>query len=216
VSIEAHRSITHPRLTRQAFGADHVRVNPGFLSAHAFVQEVWRPTHAAFGPRLDRVLLVLPARLQRAGISPEGLVARLGRFLEALPEPMPLAIELREAPYLTEAYRELLARHRVAPVLTFGPDLPPLAEQAERLGVTSPLVVRLADPVGPPYPHAAARRAALREVMRAHAEHETLVWVGQAAEGDGMQTVRRLIEELGVGQSRATLPLNERGAGDGG
>jgi hypothetical protein len=197
VLVQAPGTVSLPRFPRTAaYGAEGGHANPRFLDPHAFLTDVWTPVHEAFGDQLAALMLSFPPAVLAAGISPHAFAERLERFATALPDAVPLAVEIREPRYLSLDYARTLAHCDVAHVFTSAPGMPTFAEQAAAVPTPAELIVRLDDPVGTQYPSDEQRRSALVELVRASGGDAYLL-VGDRAEGAAPKTVARLFDALG-------------------
>lgn len=128
--------------------ADAGHFNPSFLDPRLFRDEVF--------PALDElravcdgellVTLTLPPLLRESGVPPYPFLWRLERLATVVPDGIRMAVELREADYVTEDYLAFLREARWLHVVSTWPGMPPVDVQwhwGERDG---PRLVRLAAP----------------------------------------------------------------------
>jgi uncharacterized protein YecE (DUF72 family) len=111
--VKGHEHITLPRFPdHPRYGARRGETNPRFLDPVYATEEVLGPTYEGLGPKLGTVLLQFAPQPMVAWGGPERFAERLHRFLAAVPEEIPVAIELRNAELLTADYAAaLLATH---------------------------------------------------------------------------------------------------------
>jgi uncharacterized protein YecE (DUF72 family) len=107
-----------------------IEPNPEFLSAGRFVDDMLEPFERWFARHCGPFLLQFPPVPARATLQPEVFAELLDRFLEQLPRWCEYAVEIRERSLLTEEYRRVLRRHRVAHVCNYWSAMPFPAEQA--------------------------------------------------------------------------------------
>jgi uncharacterized protein YecE (DUF72 family) len=189
--------------------------NPRFFDAAALEQAVLLPAARAFREHLGPLVLQLAPIPPRDLPHPEAFAASLDRFLGALPTAFEYAVELRNRELLTTAYLEVLARHRVAHVLSLWERMPTVGKQLAVPGVlTAPFVVcRLSIPPGRRYedqreafapfnrivqpdPAARADVAALARACAEQGKKPLYVIVNNKVEGSSPLTLRALIEGM--------------------
>lgn len=152
------------------------------------------------------VLLTFPSNLGDAGIPPYPLLWRLERLATVLPAGVRLAIEVREADYLTPDYDAFLEDAGAVHVVSLWPGMPSLAEQWELGSGLGPRIVRMASPrpavpafgfQGEPELHRPmeAQRRELAALLRDE-RHETLVLASNAFEGCGPLSLEALAREV--------------------
>ncbi len=88
------------------------------------------PFERWFARHCGPFLLQFPPIPSGATLEPGVFAELLDRFLEQLPRWCEYAVEIRERSLLTEAYRSVLRRHRVAHVCSYWSAMPFPAEQA--------------------------------------------------------------------------------------
>jgi uncharacterized protein YecE (DUF72 family) len=105
----------------------------------------------------------------RASLDPAVFAELLDRFLEQLPRWCEYAVELRERSLFTEAYRDVLLRHRVPHVCSYWSAMPSPAEQAAfTRAETAPFsVVRLLLAPGTRYEERRQEMAPFNRIVRA-------------------------------------------------
>lgn len=204
--------ITIPRFAAQPrYGAKAGQVNPRFLDADLFVEQVLAPYGQAFREHTGPFIF----EFQRTGVEPEEFLPRLDRFLGHLPLEYSYAIEIRNAGILGSDYQSILHKHRVAHVYNHWTYMPPLAEQHKRLAeaftapfvllrLLTPLKVRYEDAVkmAEPYnrivqPLADMRADTIRLVRQAVGDkRQTYVLVNNRAEGCAPLTIQALVDQL--------------------
>lgn len=137
-------------------GSDHKGpgvANPDYLSPERFDTEMGRALIERFLPHTGVVMLELPRVPKAFTLRSEEFCARLGAFLDAVPNEIPLAVELREMSHFTPRYLKTLRAHGAAHVYNWWTAMPPLPVQAkaippEEMPVT---VVRVLLPQGSRY-----------------------------------------------------------------
>ncbi|MEO8680043.1 MAG: DUF72 domain-containing protein, partial [Vicinamibacterales bacterium] len=106
-------------------------INPHFLSADRLIHELLLPFALVFQEHTGPFILEFPPFPRQARLEPAAFIARLDRFLGQLPREFDYAVELRDARLLTPAYRDVLARHRVAHTFNYWSAMPRPAAQAD-------------------------------------------------------------------------------------
>ena len=104
--------------------------NPDFLSVDRLVEDLLRPCDAVFADHTGPIILEFPPFPRSMRPEPDEFHSRLDRFLRDLPRGFEYAVELRDARLLTRAYRDLLARRRVAHTFNYWSAMPTPGEQA--------------------------------------------------------------------------------------
>lgn len=143
-----------PRLVTDALVRDEdgrgMQANPAFLDAALAVQEFVEPALQGLGDRLGALVFQL-SPLPGAMLNDLPTVqARLARMLQVLPPLRPrapdgvLAVEVRDAAFLTRAFADLLRDGGATFCLGVHPKMPPVAEQLPMLRALwpGPLVCR--------------------------------------------------------------------------
>jgi len=200
------------------------------------------PTHARYGPRAGRdnehfldaesfgkffARRLEPYRSRVAALvfefgtfnkttfpTADAFHARLDRFLGALPEGFPYAVEVRNPEYLSAGYFSLLEGHNVAHVLSAWTRMPELADQAELPGVFTAdfTVVRALLSKGRTYEHAVktfepyervqvpnqpARDGLVRIAEQARARRKpAFLFVNNRLEGHAPSTIEAVVARL--------------------
>ncbi len=188
--------------------------NPHFLDARFFRDAVLGPSDAAFlehqGPFVFQMLPLSSSELP----DPEGLIAKLDRFLAQLPTHHQYAVEIRNPELLKPSYFAARARSNVAHVFTYWSRMPSIGSQLAQAGsLTADFTVcRLNLPPGTEYeaqleafapfdtlqaPDPSMREDVTKLVQRCAALGKT-VWltVNNKAEGSSPLTVRAILERL--------------------
>ncbi len=103
--VKGHEHITLPRFPdHPRYGARRGELNPRFLDPAYAAEEVLWPTFEGLGGTLSAVLLQFAPQPMAVYGGPDRFASRLHRFLDALPNEVPVAIELRNPELLTSAY----------------------------------------------------------------------------------------------------------------
>lgn len=197
----------HPR-----YGADAGRVNPDFLDAGVFEEQVLAPVKRSFSKAMGPwVVEIAPAPRP---IDPKWFVDKLSLFLSRVSRDFPFSVELRDRKLLTADYIATLRDHDASHVFNFWSRMPSLGDQMRVDGLLggSVCVVRLLLPPGAKYavlkdeyapfdrlvePQPAMRKDVQRLVQAALArDMETYVLVNNKAEGSSPLTVQALGELL--------------------
>lgn len=200
------RFADHPR-----YGAKAGRDNPRFLDAGLFRDQVAAPYAEVFKPFTGPFIL----EFQRTGIEPEDFLARLDRFLGALPQDFRYAVEVRNPRILGRRYGEILHAHGAAHVYNHWTYMPAIAEQHSRLDktFTAPFVLlRLLTPLRMKYEEAVTMAEPYNRIVRAlpAMRADTAALVGQAmresrgvyvlvnnrAEGCAPLTVQAIVDQF--------------------
>ncbi|MEM7199012.1 MAG: DUF72 domain-containing protein [Planctomycetota bacterium] len=194
------------------------RVNPQYLDARFAAHQVVAPFAEGMGAKGAVLLFQFPPQGGRITGQPRTFATALGEFLAALPRSVPYAVELRDAPLLTDDYREALRRGGAHHCLSAHPRLPPLSRQAEfAAGDDGPLVLRWMLHRRHGYRQAVQRYAPFGALVdedpqtRAEvaalclgasaAGREVLVIANNKAEGCAPLTLVRLAEAINGGQN---------------
>jgi uncharacterized protein YecE (DUF72 family) len=115
------------------YGAKAGRANPRFLDAALFSEMVLAPLREGLGARAGPMIF----EFQRFGLESGTFIPALDRFLSALPEGQPYAVEVRSPLILGPRYADMLRAHRVAPTTT-GPTCRRWPPSTSRWGAASP------------------------------------------------------------------------------
>lgn len=125
---KAPASVTGLTLGPASAGA---AINPHFLSADRFIHDLLLPFALAFQDHTGPFILEFPPFPRQARLKPADFIAGLDRFLGQLPREFDYAVELRDRRWLTPAYRDVLARHKVAHTFNYWSAMPMPLAQAE-------------------------------------------------------------------------------------
>lgn len=195
-------------------------LNPDFLNAGLFLDEVAAPWQRHFAGHQGPFVFEFQTIARRAGLSPPEFADRLDRFFSALPRELPYAVEVRNEEYLSPAYFAVLREHGVAHVYNSWTRMPPIGDQlAIPESVTGPwLVVRALLRPGRSYqqavdrfapydrirePNPYLRRDLVRVVRRAQALRiPAYVLVNNRTEGSAPHTIAAVAAMLEAGTSQ--------------
>lgn len=196
--------------------------NPSFLDPRLFRDEVLPILEDMRSVRDGGELLVtltVPALLEEAGIPPYPLLWRMERLATVVPEGVRIAVELREASYLTKDYADFLRDAGWLHVVSAWPGMPAFSEQwdlgerAVRGEKGPPRLVRLASPRPASSPLGFSQETALHRPLEEQRQElarcivgdesrETIVLASNAFEGCAPLTLEALGEAiLDVGTS---------------
>jgi uncharacterized protein YecE (DUF72 family) len=221
---------------QRLFGSAQARLHFALKVPEEVTAEVF-PKHARYGPRggarnesylnadalaamfLDPLrpyagrVAVLIFEFGARGEGSREFFARLGPFLERLPEGFRYAVEVRNREYLQPRYFDLLRARGVAHVLNAWTRMPALAEQAALPTPADFTVVRALLRPGRAYEDAVARfqpynkigeihaesRDALRDWIRRMREERrtSYIFVNNRLEGNAPETIRAVTEPSG-------------------
>lgn len=205
-SAKVWRGITDPQLE----GAH----NPLFLDADYAREALLRPFVEGCGEKAGVWILQFSPELpRRARLTPAQFAERLGRFLQALQSPIPVAVELRDAELLTPDYFAALKASGAVHGVNVHPRGLPVIEQIRRIGERpEPLVIRWMLQAGMAYQEARDRyapfnrlvdedpttRMAVARIARRALEAGGSVWVivNNKAEGSAPLTLLKLAEVI--------------------
>ena len=130
---------THAKARDKARGG---QPNPDFLNPELFDEAVLDPYRRAFADHTGPLVLEFQSIPKRTGVGPEEFTARLDAFFGELPRDLPLAVEVRNAEFLTPAYFAVLREHGVAHVFNSWTRMPSIGEQLDLPGaIGAPFVV---------------------------------------------------------------------------
>ena len=121
-----------PKLPR--FGSRQGQLNPNFLNADLCQSSLLRllePYRQQTGPLIFEFAEFRPSDFR--GI--DDFLTRLDDFFQALPAGWAYSVEIRTEEFFTEAYLALLAKHRIAHVLSQWSYMPEVGEQLKRPGI---------------------------------------------------------------------------------
>jgi len=121
-----------PKLPR--FGQRQGELNPNFLNADLFSASILRflePYRQQTGP-----LILEFAEFRLSDFRGcDGFLDQLNRFFDALPPDWSYSVEIRTEEFFTESYLAMLAKHRVAHVLSQWAYMPEVEEQLKCPGI---------------------------------------------------------------------------------
>ena len=122
------------RITARTFSSprDAARrgeLNPDWLNAPLFVDEVLGPMSEYFGDNLGPLVFEFQAIAKQEEFGPEKFVAALDHFFSALPVGPPYAVEIRNPELLGPGYFAVLRAHRIAHVFNAWTRMPAIGEQ---------------------------------------------------------------------------------------
>lgn len=148
--VKADRALTTPRFadpaTRDAPQPQAYRANPHFLDPNRALDIVVGPAASGLGDKLGVLLFQFPPLHLRSVGGPHGFAGALRRFLDALPDGLPYAVELRNRELLRPNVIKAIRDSGATLVAAVHPTLPRVAEQlrdqAESAPSARPLVVR--------------------------------------------------------------------------
>jgi uncharacterized protein YecE (DUF72 family) len=115
---------TNPR------GEPERRLNPDFLNAERFVDEMVGPFLEVFRDHTGPFILQMPPAPRELRPEPAAFAQSLDRFLTALPKGARYAVELRDPALLTGEYGRVLSAHGAAHVYNYVTAMPMPQEQA--------------------------------------------------------------------------------------
>ena len=186
-----------------------------------------RPAVAGLGHRAGPLVFQFPPLGRRLLADIPRLAARIAALFAVLPRGPLYAVEIRDPDLACPAFADLLARAGAVPCLAVHARMPPVTEQAERLGLLRPecrhpLVVRWNLHAGHDYEAAkaayfpfnrlveedTASRAALARLARAAAasDRDVFITINNKAEGSAPVSVEKLAAAIVIG----TTPTSER------
>ena len=197
---------SHPR-----YGNNAGRVNPHFLDADYFNEQVLPPYAQAFAEHTGPFMF----EFQRAGIDPDTFLGKLDHFLKRLPTDYRYAVEVRDPALLIPEYRAILQTYGVAHIYNHWTHMPPLADQHHRLNetFTAPFVVmRLLTPLGTKYADAVKAFEPYTKIVRPQPEmrrdtvalireglrqaRNLYVLVNNRTEGSAPLTIQAIVEQM--------------------
>jgi uncharacterized protein YecE (DUF72 family) len=127
---------TNPR------GEPERRLNPDFLNAQRFVDEMVGPFLEVFRDHTGPFILQMPPAPQELRPEPAAFEEGLDRFLSALPKGARYAVELRDPALLTGQYGRVLSAHGAAHVYNYVTAMPMPEQQAFTISIeTAPFTV---------------------------------------------------------------------------
>ncbi len=193
------------------------RENESFLSTHVFLEEFLPPfRQELFAPKFAGFLLQFP-KMPGIFATSKLFLQKLEAFLEAFPQALRLAIEIRNPELLKPRYITLLNKYGVSHCFSQWHIMPPILEQLKVVAAAGGMsadfyLARLITPQGVAYEKAkelfepffrlgrrddAARADVLRIVKRAlQRDVPAYVIVNNRFEGNSPETVRELAEMI--------------------
>ncbi len=201
----------YPNL-KQRWGEKAGTINEDFLNTAKFI-EFFVERVARLGDRLGPIILEF-SPLTWNGLTPEGFVNRLDRFLAGLPQNLRFAVEVRNPELLTQEYLECLRRRNVAHVLNSWTRMPSIREQMNIPHVETAdfTVVRALLKPGRTYQQAVERfqpytkiqeiddntRSALKTLAQKAlaARRQTYLYVNNRLEGNAPLTIGAIVDQL--------------------
>ena len=118
------------------------KVNPDFLNADLFVEEIYQPYQRHFADHTGPFIFEFQTLAKSSGIDAEGFATRLDEFFSALPREGQFAVEIRNEEFLTPMYFAVLREHGVAHVFSSWTRMPPLGHQLDLPGsITGSFIV---------------------------------------------------------------------------
>ena len=94
------------------------KVNPDFLNADLFGEEIYQPYQRHFAEHTGPFIFEFQTLAKSSGIDAEGFAIRLDQFFSALPREGQFAVEIRNEEFLTPMYFAVLREHSVAHVFS--------------------------------------------------------------------------------------------------
>jgi len=195
------------------------KVNPDFLNADLFVEEIYQPYQRYFADHTGPFIFEFQTLAKSSGIDAEGFATRLDEFFSALPRERQFAVEIRNEEFLTPMYFAVLREHGVAHVFNSWTRMPPIGHQLDLPGsISGPFIVARAllrpgrtydeaVDVFAPYdrirePNPRLRRDLVRLVEAAvKTRIPAYLLVNNRAEGSAPLTIAAVLELLGASSS---------------
>lgn len=199
------------------FGQRAGRENPNFLRADLFANAFLKPCEC-LGDRLGLMIFEFSQFPVDAFGAGEPFPVLLDAFLEQLPSGHCYGVEIRNPEFLTSAYLDTLARHRVCHVFNSWQGMPSVNDQLDGMGGVPGLDVVGArfllkpgrayadavkrfspyDRLKEPYPEGVAAGARLiRETIQSKGAKRAYLYVNNRFEGNAPQTIRRMLDAAG-------------------
>ncbi|GIV60424.1 DUF72 domain-containing protein [Rhodocaloribacter litoris] len=132
--LKAPQAFFARTLRRSRGGRPVYEANPDFLNAAAYLRRFHEPAREVLGERLAGILFEQEYQRQREGPDPMENIAALDGFFDALPDDVPLHLELRSPHLLIPPYFDWLAARGLGFVFSHWTWLPPIREQWQRCG----------------------------------------------------------------------------------
>jgi uncharacterized protein YecE (DUF72 family) len=118
------------------------KVNPDFLNAELFMEEVYQPYQRNFAEHSGPFVFEFQTIAKSSRIGPERFAGRLDEFFSALPRDAQYGVEIRNEEFLTPMYFAVLREHGVAHVLNSWTRMPPIGHQLDLPGsITAPFIL---------------------------------------------------------------------------
>jgi uncharacterized protein YecE (DUF72 family) len=118
------------------------KVNPDFLNAELFVEEIYQLYQRHFADHTGPFIFEFQTLARSSGIDAEGFATRLDEFFSALPREGQFAVEIRNEEFLTPMYFAVLREHGVAHVFNSWTRMPPIGHQLDLPGsISGPFIV---------------------------------------------------------------------------
>jgi len=118
------------------------KVNPDFLNADLFGEEIYQLYQRHFADHTGPFIFEFQTMAKSSGIDAEGFATRLDEFFSALPREGQFAVEVRNEEFLTPMYFAVLREHGVAHVFSSWTRMPPLGHQLDLPGsITGSFIV---------------------------------------------------------------------------
>ena len=118
------------------------KVNPDFLNADLFGEEIYQLYQRHFADHTGPFIFEFQTMAKSSGIDAEGFATRLDEFFSALPREGQFAVEIRNEEFLTPMYFAVLREHGVAHVFSSWTRMPPLGHQLDLPGsITGSFIV---------------------------------------------------------------------------
>lgn len=113
------------------------KVNPDFLNAELFVEEIYEPYRRHFAGHTGPFVFEFQTIAKSSRIEAESFADRLDEFFSGLPRDAQYAVEIRNEDFLTPMYFAVLRGHGVAHVFNSWTRMPPIGHQLDLPGSLS-------------------------------------------------------------------------------
>ncbi len=134
--------LTIHRFTKAQDPARAGKVNPDFLNADLFGEEIYQLYQRHFQDHTGPFVFEFQTLAKSSGIDPEGFASRLDEFFSALPREGQFAVEIRNEEFLTPMYFAVLREHGVAHVFNSWTRMPPIGHQLDLPGsISGPFIL---------------------------------------------------------------------------
>lgn len=118
------------------------KVNPDFLNADLFMEEIYQPYQRHFADHTGPFIFEFQTLAKSSGIDAERFASRLDEFFSELPREGQFAVEIRNEEFLTPMYFAVLREHGVAHVFSSWTRMPPIGHQLDLPGsISGPFIV---------------------------------------------------------------------------